>query len=153
MALCYCRCLLCGEGLWGKGCSAAERKKERPESCTHSNFLAKSFFFFFTFFSKLQNAALKNIFFSNLSIFSNVSMSYDHLSTSVNWSLRKALFLHNFCLSFFLSASVSFWPFLLLLTFSNQAHGPFTSRLHDKSTSAPGSAKIIENTVVGMPGQ
>ena len=47
--------LLCGEGLGRQGCSTAERKKEGPGSCAHSNFfLAKS-----TLFSKLQTAALK----------------------------------------------------------------------------------------------
>ena len=37
--------LLCGEGLRRQGCSSAERKKEGPRSCAHSNFLAKSTFF------------------------------------------------------------------------------------------------------------
>ena len=40
--------------LWGVALKAAERKKEGPGSCAHSNFMTKS-----TFFSKLQTEALR----------------------------------------------------------------------------------------------
>ena len=52
-SLLVCGMLLCREGLWRQGCSAAERKKEGPGSWAHSNFLANS-----TFFSKFQTVAL-----------------------------------------------------------------------------------------------